>query len=395
MNELVCNEINIMNSITHPYIVNLLNYSLSDSLIKPNGDSKEVYYLSLELAPGGELFDFLAETGEFSEEMTRYYFRQLLDAFAYLNENGISHRDLKPENIMFDQDYNIKITDFGFSSSKPLNFSKKGTLNYMAPEVLEGCAYTGHYADLFSLAIIAFLILSKHPPFLRAQTSDQYYRLLLGNRDDLFWTIHSKNKPEGFYSESFKDLMNWMFSYNPMQRPSISEIMAHEWYNGPVPTQDEVKDIIEAKKASSIKANYQPDAISPSSSPSVTTSGSTIWRSEGDENIERKVSKYYSELKRLTQFFSTYEPDILFNALALFAEKCQESKFYTEDYSAKLKFGKEEEPDLEVRVNILEVSDKSPKYCVEFIRESGDCFEFNETYRNIRDFFGGLVNAKE
>lgn len=144
MNELVLNEISIMNLITHPNIVNLLNYSMSDLLIKPNGESKDVYYLSLELAPGGELFDFLAETGSFSEELTRYYFKQLVDAFAYLNENGISHRDLKPENIMFDQDYNLKIADFGFSSAKPLNFSKKGTLNYMAPEVLEGCAYNGH-----------------------------------------------------------------------------------------------------------------------------------------------------------------------------------------------------------------------------------------------------------
>jgi serine/threonine protein kinase len=138
MLNLVKNEVEVMSMIAHPNIVNLLNYSFSDSLIKPSGDSKEVFYLALELAVGGELFDFLAETGAFSEDVARFYFRQLIDVFSYLNENGISHRDIKPENIMFDHEYNLKLADFGFSSSVPLNQSKKGTINYMAPEIIEG-----------------------------------------------------------------------------------------------------------------------------------------------------------------------------------------------------------------------------------------------------------------
>lgn len=138
MLNLVKNEVEVMSMIAHPNIVNLLNYSFSDSLIKPSGDSKEVFYLALELAVGGELFDFLAETGAFSEDVARFYFRQLIDVFSYLNENGISHRDIKPENIMFDHEYNLKLADFGFSSSVPLNQSKKGKINYMAPEIIEG-----------------------------------------------------------------------------------------------------------------------------------------------------------------------------------------------------------------------------------------------------------------
>lgn len=138
MMALVGNEVDIMSSITHPNIVNLLNYSYSDHLVKPNGDSKEVFFLAIELAVGGELFDFLAETGEFTEEFARYYFHQLMSVFSYLNENGISHRDIKPENLMFDHDYNLKLADFGFSSNQPLNQTQKGTINYMAPEIIEG-----------------------------------------------------------------------------------------------------------------------------------------------------------------------------------------------------------------------------------------------------------------
>jgi len=61
----------------------------------------------------------------------------------------------------------------------------------------------------------------------------------------------------------------------------------------------------------------------------------------------------------------------------------------------KIKKDEQDESDIEIRVNILQVESKTTKNCMEFIKESGDTFEFNEIYRNIREFFGGLVNAKE
>lgn len=53
------------------------------------------------------------------------------------------------------------------------------------------------------------------------------------------------------------------------------------------------------------------------------------------------------------------------------------------------------EKEIEFRVNILKVEDSDTKHCVEVIKESGDRFEFDEVYRNIKDFFGGYANAKE
>lgn len=115
-----------------------------------------------------------------------------------------------------------------------------------------------------------------------------------------------------------------------MERPSISEIMTHEWYNGPVPTQDEVKELIEAKKEACLKENYQPDAQIPTGSPDPSTIGSATWRSsEGEGKYERKAALYTPEFKRFTQFFSTSEADTLFNVLALYADKkCKEIKFH-------------------------------------------------------------------
>ena len=51
----------------HPYIVNLVEYNKEGILEKENGSTKQVFYVVLELASGGELFDFVATTGAFSE----------------------------------------------------------------------------------------------------------------------------------------------------------------------------------------------------------------------------------------------------------------------------------------------------------------------------------------
>ena len=65
---------------------------------------------------GGELHEYITQSGEFSEELCRHYFKQLLMAIHYLHSNGIAHRDIKPENIVLDQNYDAKLIDFGFAS---------------------------------------------------------------------------------------------------------------------------------------------------------------------------------------------------------------------------------------------------------------------------------------
>ena len=68
---------------------------------------------------GGELLDYILNTGAFSEPICRYYFKQILTGLNYLHSKGYAHRDLKPENIMLDSNFDVKIVDFGFSI--PLN----------------------------------------------------------------------------------------------------------------------------------------------------------------------------------------------------------------------------------------------------------------------------------
>jgi serine/threonine protein kinase len=69
----------------------------------------------LELAEGGELFEFLSKTGRFTSEVCRVYFKQILSAIKYLVSVDVAHRDLKPENILFDREFTLKVSDFGLS----------------------------------------------------------------------------------------------------------------------------------------------------------------------------------------------------------------------------------------------------------------------------------------
>lgn len=174
-------------------------------MIKKSGEQVQVAYIVQELISGGELFDYVANSGPFSEPIARYYFKQMLKGIHYIHSKGFSHRDLKPENILLDKNYDIKVVDFGFAcplegrDESGTNRTQIGTPGYMAPEIISGNPYQGHVVDLFALGIILFILYSGHPPFGVPDDQDQYYKLLDSPRTDLFWKVHTKSKNRDDY----------------------------------------------------------------------------------------------------------------------------------------------------------------------------------------------------
>lgn len=75
-----------MSTLSHPNIVNLIEYSKDGVVEKANGTKKAVIYIVLELATGGELFDYVATTGRFDERIARFYFKQILDGLDYVHQ---------------------------------------------------------------------------------------------------------------------------------------------------------------------------------------------------------------------------------------------------------------------------------------------------------------------
>ena len=171
----------------------------------------------------------------------------MLLGLHYIHKNGFSHRDLKPENILLDNNYDLKIVDFGFAcplegrDGSGFNKSVIGTPGYMAPEILEKQPYQGQVADLFAAAVILFIMYTQHPPFQMAKAEDIYYKLLATNRADLFWKAHSTRKPAGFFSDEFKDLITSMLQLHPHQRLCMADIIGHPWMQGEVATEEQVR----------------------------------------------------------------------------------------------------------------------------------------------------------
>ena len=94
----------------------------------------------MDFLPGGDLMTLLMRKDILSEEESRFYIAQTIISIESVHKVNFIHRDLKPENILVDENYNLKIADFGFSipTVGPKGNGKlssyKGTMGYMPPE---------------------------------------------------------------------------------------------------------------------------------------------------------------------------------------------------------------------------------------------------------------------
>ena len=156
-----------------------------------------INYLVCEYCQCNTLFDYLCQK-PLSMNATVFYFRQLVTAMLYMHRNRVCHRDLKPENLLLSSQFDIKLADFGFAAKlegKSLLFSCKGTLNYMAPEILnyeyaERHGYNGELGDVFALGVILFAMLLGRPPFKQADPKlDPHFKLLYFQQYGQFWNI--------------------------------------------------------------------------------------------------------------------------------------------------------------------------------------------------------------
>ncbi|KAH8157038.1 hypothetical protein CIB48_g11209 [Xylaria polymorpha] len=256
----ILKEVQIMRLLDHPNVIKLVDFS----------ESRQYYYIILELAPGGELFHQIVRLTYFSEDLSRHVIVQVAKALEYLHEEmGVVHRDIKPENILFrpipfvaskvskpkqpgDEDKvdegefvpgvgsgeigEIKIADFGLSKIvwDKQTMTPCGTVGYTAPEIVKDEKYSKS-VDMWALGCVLYTLLCGFPPFYDESIEVLTEKVAKGQFTFLspWWDDISK---------SAQDLISHLLTVDPDKRYTIKEFLSHPWVQGSGPTpRDEKK----------------------------------------------------------------------------------------------------------------------------------------------------------
>jgi len=211
-------EISILKLLDHPNIVKL--YDVIE-------DAKSgICYLVLELAAGGELFDYIVARGRLREKEARKFFRQIISGVEYCHSNLVIHRDLKPENLLLDNDGNIKINDFGFSNIMVPGerFSTFcGSVSYVAPEIIKNIKYVGPEIDIWSMGVILYTLVCGRLPWPETNDGSPAIANIIEADYDVV--------PLRDLSEACRDLIAKILNPVPTERVTLAQIRQHAWVN--------------------------------------------------------------------------------------------------------------------------------------------------------------------
>ncbi|XP_051966128.1 calcium/calmodulin-dependent protein kinase kinase 1b [Xyrauchen texanus] len=241
-------EIAILKKLDHLNVVKLV-----EVLDDPAEDNLHMVF---ELVPKGPVME-VPTNNPLTEEMARFYFRDILLGIEYLHYQKIIHRDIKPSNLLLGDDGHIKIADFGvsneFEGNDALLSNSAGTPAFTAPETLsdQEQGFSGKALDVWAMGVTLFCFVFGKCPF-----HDEY---ILGLHDKIrTMLVEFPNKPG--ISEGLKQLITRMLDKLPETRITIPEIKLHPWVTldgtDPLPLEEEhctVVEVTEEEVQNSVK----------------------------------------------------------------------------------------------------------------------------------------------
>ncbi|MGI9519909.1 MAG: serine/threonine protein kinase [Pirellulaceae bacterium] len=185
--------------LNHPNIVTVFDF----------GHAGDYYYLIMELIDGVNLRDAIL-SGGLRPEQALAIVPKICEALQYAHDQGVVHRDIKPENILVGQRDQIKIADFGLAKmlgTKQSSFTLTGTQqvlgtrNYMAPEQIEKPSTVDHRADIYSLGVVFYELLTGELPLGRFSLPSEKARVT-GQMDDVIMRTLEKEPNRRFQQAS-------------------------------------------------------------------------------------------------------------------------------------------------------------------------------------------------
>ena len=233
---------------SHPHVMGLLGAFMD----------KQCLYEVMNYCSKGTLSSFIHDhpTG-LDEHSAHDIFVQIINGVQYIHSNGICHHDLSTDNVLIDENERCVIIDFGMSLRVPYSYpdDKLGTtddvtdisigtnrrlmhtqthcgkLRFMAPEIyLRKPAFDGYLADVWSIGVILFVLLTGRNPYEKPDISDPgYYDLVDPN---YYWNTTEVNPCLSWghdLSATSIDLLRNMLREDPRERATLTWIMNHKW----------------------------------------------------------------------------------------------------------------------------------------------------------------------
>ncbi len=217
-------EINIISNLRHPNLVLYMGASLSNN---------HNCYLVMEYVNNGNLFEFLHHGRYNSKDNYQKYdllfttnlALEIALAVKYLHCRNITHCDLKSTNVLLDNNYHVKITDFGVSKMVNILYEKSqeirgkfGTTHWMAPEIMKRLKYE-EASDVFSYGMILYEIITGEIPYSNLKPNQ-----IIGIVADCRKIVHV---PDNTFNDYLKKLVVKCLKYNSEDRPSFRKIILY------------------------------------------------------------------------------------------------------------------------------------------------------------------------
>ncbi|KAI7905540.1 kinase-like domain-containing protein, partial [Cokeromyces recurvatus] len=288
----VLKEAQIMRTLDHSSITKLLDFI----------ETKEHYFLVLELCEGGEIFHQIVRLTYFSEDLSRHCIKQVAEGIQYLHEEkGVVHRDIKPENLLFvpiefkerkeplppnefdepkedEGEFvigvggggigSVKIADFGLSKVvwDQQTMTPCGTVGYTAPEIVKDQRYSKS-VDMWALGCVLYTLLCGFPPFY-----DESIKILTEKVAKGQYTFLSPWWDN--ISDEAKDLIENLLCVDPDKRYNINEFLDHPW----IKNEAAVPTMVEPSNGIPSVINSRANSCANSRAPSIIASGTTTPR---------------------------------------------------------------------------------------------------------------------
>ena len=207
-------EIEILKAVRHPYIVSINEILYTQTNV----------YIVMEYCNNGELFTYIVNHPNMSRDTIQRFFFQVVSAISFLHQKRIAHRDIKAENILLDDEYNVKLADFGFSKKCDENFLMKtpcGSPYYASPEIIKGSEYDGQKSDIWSIGVLLFALCTGAMPWTAQSQTGLYTQI-----------INAQFEIPVYVDRDIADIITICLALDPDIRPTANELLQCDFLKG-------------------------------------------------------------------------------------------------------------------------------------------------------------------